>query len=541
MGCAQIVPLTGGPKDETPPQLDTLNSMSNYVIHFEKKDILLYFDEYVDLKDAAKQILISPPLSYPPNIQSRLKKVSVVFDEKEVLKEDATYVINFGSSIRDFSEGNELKDFTFVFSTGDFIDSLSVSGTVIDAYTKEPLEDMIVLLYIDHRDSIIYEERPYYFAKTNKEGAFRIENLKSDNFKIVVIEDLNANYLYDPRSERIGFLDSLHTTTPGDSSMLLLEIFRETTRAIYKSYEVLHQGEIKISFESKADPRDIQVLDSIQYFIQHPDPQSHDLILWYRPVGKNQLSWSLWRFDVMDTIHARINIRATDTLSRPLKITQFDHDTKIGLHPDDTLKAHFTYPITGFDNQHIEAIDTTTQDTLKIDWRIDNSPSMVLSGTTRWKPGQVIKITWFPGAIEDFFGHTNDTIREYLHIAPPTEFGDLRITCLDCDGSDLILILMEKEKLIDQKILPAPDSAIVFTHLKPNSYQLIMIEDTNGNGKWDAGNYLQHLQSESVYRPETITIQAGGSNLLELNLLNLRNKAVDQASDIEATPPDSIR
>ena len=128
IACGNQVPLTGGPRDESPPVLDTLESTRNNQIRFEKQPINLTFDEFVNLRDASKQILISPPLDKPPIINSRLKKVSVAFDEDEVLKENATYVINFGNSIVDFNEGNKLENYTFVFSTGDYIDSLSIKG-----------------------------------------------------------------------------------------------------------------------------------------------------------------------------------------------------------------------------------------------------------------------------------------------------------------------------------------------------------------------------------------------------------------------------
>ena len=208
--CANPIPPTGGPKDERPPQLDTLNSTRNMQIRFEKKDIVLAFDEWVELKDAFNQVVVSPPLEYRPTIERKKKTIQFKFDEREVLRDSATYVINFGEAIKDLTEGN-VAPIVFVFSTGDYIDSLSTEGTIVDAYTNEPVKDVIFMLYENLADSVFRTERPFYFARTDEAGKFVVNNMKSGTFKATALIDNNLNYRFDSEAEKIAFLDSTIT------------------------------------------------------------------------------------------------------------------------------------------------------------------------------------------------------------------------------------------------------------------------------------------------------------------------------------------
>ena len=140
-------------------------------------------------------------------LDTKEKKTVVIDLEEEKLRDNTTYTINFGEAIQDLTEGNAPKDFRFIFATGPYIDSLSVQGTVRDAFTNELKEDVFVILYDNLEDSVVNKERPYYFAKTDKTGKFRIPNVKQDTFKIFALIDNNFNYLFDAENEQIGFLN----------------------------------------------------------------------------------------------------------------------------------------------------------------------------------------------------------------------------------------------------------------------------------------------------------------------------------------------
>ncbi|MFW5757143.1 MAG: Ig-like domain-containing protein [Bacteroidota bacterium] len=204
--CANVVSPTGGPKDEQPPRV-LRSTPPNYSPNYNGEEIRIYFDEFVELKELSQNLLVSPPLKNDPEI--RLRGRSVVINIEDTLRENTTYNLFFGESIVDITEGNPLSNFQFVFSTGDYVDSLSVQGKAIDAATLEPAPDAFVMLYDSIFDSVPMLRRPVYVSKTNEEGAFNIRNMRDDEYLMFALTDMNSNYLYDSPDEIIAFSDSL--------------------------------------------------------------------------------------------------------------------------------------------------------------------------------------------------------------------------------------------------------------------------------------------------------------------------------------------
>ncbi|MFT4643835.1 MAG: hypothetical protein ACI8ZX_000231, partial [Planctomycetota bacterium] len=185
--CAEIVAPSGGEKDTQPPKVKK-SSPENYTTNFNSNKIEIKFDEFIKLNSGGGNILISPSLENKPKFELIGKKVIIIFKEK--LLKETTYIINFGSSIKDNNEGNILKDYKFIFSTGSFIDSLKIEGKVLNAFNKEAVDNVLVALYKKDEDSVLYK-KPLYFTKTNKEGQYSLENLKSNSYQIVALEDKN--------------------------------------------------------------------------------------------------------------------------------------------------------------------------------------------------------------------------------------------------------------------------------------------------------------------------------------------------------------
>ncbi|MFO7977675.1 MAG: Ig-like domain-containing protein, partial [Bacteroidales bacterium] len=209
--CANPVAPTGGPVDEEPPQV-VRSTPENYATNFQGGQVRIYFDEYVQLRDINNKLLISPPLETMPEI--RLRGRSIIMNIEEELRPNTTYNFFFGDAIVDITENNPMLNFQFVVATGDFVDSLSVMGQVLDAFTLAPMEEgTYVMLYDEYYDSIPYKEKPVYLSKTNAEGDFWIHNMREGEFKVFALQDLNSNFIYDLPEERIAFLDSLVTPT----------------------------------------------------------------------------------------------------------------------------------------------------------------------------------------------------------------------------------------------------------------------------------------------------------------------------------------
>ena len=207
--CAREITPTGGPSDKTAPQLDTLRSTPNLQTNFKKQDIILKFDEWLQLKDVNKQVFVSPPTNKKPLLTLKGKKVVISFDEKEELRPNTTYTIHLGNAIQDLNEGNPVNNMRIVFSTGSTIDSLSVRGKVIDALTGEPANEISVALYAETSDSAIIKSLPDYLAFTDESGQYIIQNIRPDSYTVAAFKDDNKNNKWTNPLELVAFYDTL--------------------------------------------------------------------------------------------------------------------------------------------------------------------------------------------------------------------------------------------------------------------------------------------------------------------------------------------
>jgi len=209
--CANPVTPSGGPKDTTPPQF-IKSEPPQLTTYFHSKSVRIYFDEYVELKDVQKNLIISPPVKTEPELKIKGKSVVITFDEDFL--SNTTYNIYFGDAIVDVNEGNPVSNFQYVFSTGAVIDSMTLSGYVYDAFTLKPVESANVMLYYDMYDTIPFDSapfyvRPYYMTRTDKQGNFVLNNIRDLDYKIFALKDENSSMTYDQPSEQIAFLDTL--------------------------------------------------------------------------------------------------------------------------------------------------------------------------------------------------------------------------------------------------------------------------------------------------------------------------------------------
>ncbi len=206
--CAQVGSLTGGLKDSIPPRM--LKSMPKYKsANFDKDKITLTFDEYVQFKDIDQQFIVSPVVSKKP--EYTIKQKSVVVKFKSPLKDSTTYTLDFGNSVVDNNEGNALKNFQFVFSTGSVVDSFSLKGNILDAFTALPPKDVVIQLYEKFDTLTPIKEQPSYVSKSDTSGNFSINNIRKANYHIFALKDVNSNYKYDQPNEQIAFIDSVYT------------------------------------------------------------------------------------------------------------------------------------------------------------------------------------------------------------------------------------------------------------------------------------------------------------------------------------------
>lgn len=224
--CANIIPPTGGEKDLNPP-VALYNSANT--TNFKEGEIEIRFNEFVVLKNAREQFYTSPPLKETPKLT--VKGKSVYLNWEEALQTEQTYLFHLGDGIADYNEGNLLPNYSFLFSTGSSLDSLSLSGTISDALTKEPKKGAFAVLYIysvSNSDSLLYLEQPQYIAKADENGHFHFPNLKDEQYLLFALADEDRSLTFSLAEEVVGFHEEV--VSP-DSTTIELLLFNETSLA----------------------------------------------------------------------------------------------------------------------------------------------------------------------------------------------------------------------------------------------------------------------------------------------------------------------
>jgi len=328
-GCAQQGAPTGGPQDVTPPRVLEADP-PNYSTHFETNKITITFDEYLDMGNFTQELVVSPPMEEKPLIRMRGKSLIIEFEEE--LKDDVTYTFNFGEGIKDLNEQNVLLNYEYVFSTGEYLDSLSVKGKLRNAYDLTiPEIPVFVMLYTSLEDSVPLTDIPYYVGRTDKEGNFAVNNLRKDIYKIFVLKDGNNNFLYDLPTERIAFLDTSLNIDGDYFRKLLLE------SGVYDSTD-LEPDTMQLDIDTTGMSQDsiVILLDSLE--AQKPDFNALFLDLFmFEEASMNQFVAEYTR-DEREVLQMVFNIPVTDSFSYkpfiPADVHQEDLIPEFGLERD---------------------------------------------------------------------------------------------------------------------------------------------------------------------------------------------------------------
>lgn len=508
-GCAQIVQPTGGPRDTIPPRLDSLVSTPNLQTNFEKQRIVLTFDEFLQLKDVLTQVVVSPPLQKRPKVT--LHKYSTVyfdFDPEDSLRTDATYTINFGKAIQDFTEGNPAP-IRFVFSTGEYIDSLKVSALVVDALTGKPVPDLLVMLYDNLADSVVRTERPFYFGITDRNGQTVIENVKGGAFKAFVLEDLNLNYLYDQAAEGIAFPDSNLTVTDSVLNFISVRFFREEPALRLDDHEEPYPGLVKLLFNR--EPYDLEwtpLADSLDWYEKRV---ADTTFVWYRQ--PDSIDWRLVvRQDtLLDTLHitGRSGRTALEPGLRPAEPANAA-SLRQPLHPARPIRLAFNHPLQTADTSLIRLLEDTLLTRIPVTAEIDSADHRVLLLRASWVEELPYELELLPGALTDLLGYANDTLRRTYKAKKRTDYGNLQFTLtqLDSTGAYVVELNFKDARLQSYQVQNEAVFTRKLTGLDPGQYSLRIIEDLNANGRWDPGNYDLRRQPERIFRQTLEEVRA---------------------------------
>lgn len=502
--CATISPLEGGAKDERPPGVIEAESTPNFQTQFTPTQIALTFDEWITLDDVFNQVVISPPLEYRADISLKGRTVLVKLDEREQLRNSATYTINFGTSIKDLTERNPAENLRFVFSTGEFLDSLSVEGRIVDALTGEPVEKALFMLYDNLADSVVRTERPFYFGRTNKEGNFRIPNVRADTLKGFALLDADLNYRYNQSRERIGFPDSPIAVTDSSSRQILIRLFDEKRPIRLLDAETKGFGQVKITYSQRPESIQVSALDS-NVVLLNPEWLGDSVRIWYQ--AKDTAAWQL--FITADSIRLDTFMVKSDmdianfSAQSPLRLLSPNQGTTALLHPDASAALTFNRPVLRVDTSLIQWSEDSLILPMAPAWSQDTGSIRNLNAVFSWREALIYDMQALPGAFTDVFGITNpDTITLRWRIEQRKNFATLHLLLQDMDPeSRYYLALLNSAKMeIAQKHISGKDTGrITFTPIQPGQYALRVVLDRNGNGRWDSGIYDQGIQPEEVF------------------------------------------
>jgi uncharacterized protein (DUF2141 family) len=494
-GCAKRGSITGGPKDTIPPYILS-SSPENMTTNFTGNQIRIDFNEYIKIKDVNKQLIISPPMNTAPDIVptgSASKYINIKI--KDTLKPNTTYAFNFGQSITDNNEGNPYSQFKFVFSTGAYIDSLTLNGRIRDAYSKETDDYVSVMLYEANEkftDSTIYKEKPRYVTNTlDSVVDYSLQNLKEGKYYLVAIKDKNSNYRFDPKNDKIGFLPK-PITIPTDT-LYVLDLFTEVQP--FKVLKPLQASQNKLFVPYEGDPRGTkaivrngsEIIPSVLTKVEDRD----SLRLWIpRVIKADSLLVSAGKGDDMKEFNVKIKeLKTIDSLSvRALQSSGIDFREKF------TLSS--STPLVNIDNSKISLIKKDSSTVAFITKYNDYEQTLEFDFVKEEE--QAYTFTLMPGAMRDFYGKENDTLNYKVRTLTYADYGNLRISLENVNRFPLILQITNAKGDVQAEYYSEGETQINFDAIKPDKYMLRVIYDDNKNREWDTGNYLQKRQPEEV-------------------------------------------
>ncbi|MBT8238808.1 MAG: Ig-like domain-containing protein [Croceitalea sp.] len=516
--CAQRGTPTGGPKDETPPVLIKADP-PNMTVNFNEKRIRLYFDEYIKLTDVQNQLIVSPPLKYLPEIKplgGAMKFIEI--NLKDTLRANTTYTINFGQSIVDHNEGNPTSFLSYVFSTGDYIDSLKLAGAVKDAFNKKADEFVSVMLYemdSSYNDSTIFKHPPNYITNTlDSVPFFELKNLKAGHYALFGITDKAKNNVFDQRSDKIGFLsDTIQLPT---DEVYLLNLFMERPDYSVSVPSYAAKNKIIFGYQGEAEAISINTLtqlpDSVKTMIRK-DSERDSLNYWLTPTDIDSIIFTVANVQLkkIDTFTVKTRKLAMDTLR-----LDPSHRGKLGF--EDEFHINASTPLVQLDTSKVELMN---QDSLRlpIKMQLDTIRNKVIIDFEKLG-NQKYNFTLLPGAVQDFFGSQNDTLQYRLSTGSYADYGNLRMNITGAVEYPIIVQLTSEKGEVKREVYATEPRLFEFNNLDVGNYALRVIFDANDNGKWDTGNYLKKLQPEKVsHWPEILEMRANWDEIKTFNIL----------------------
>lgn len=577
--CANIGNPSGGPIDKTPPIFMRSNPTPN-AVNVKDRKIEIFFDEIVTLKDPSTKIIVSPAQTEMPRMSALGRKVTVELVDS--LLPNTTYTIDFSNSIQDNNEGNAIDNFAFAFSTGSVIDSMRVSGYVLDSRTLEPMQSVVVGLQSNLADFAFHKEKLQRVALTNDRGQFTIRNVSPGSYHIFALKDLDRDYKFGNPTEDIAFLDSIIVPSIGsreaadtvyndlneiDTIMratrpayfpndILLSMFNEDRKSQYLANNLrVDSTRISLTFAAASDTlpslnivgrNDVpdqwytlersQTNDTLTYWIRPPHLVSADTLMvattYLRTDTASNLSWGT------DTLKFTFQRQKAKKKKKNEETDSLEQIRFMELHPlaNGTQEVYAPLllqtgtPIERYSREAFHLQRKLQSDTTFYPAEIK---SIALRDSTLSRRDLMLKVDWEPGAayklavdslaMTDIYGLQTKPLKVDFNVRKMEEYGNIVFNIPAVRDSAIVELLDGTEKIVLRA--PVKSHRAELLNLLPGKYYARLFIDRNGNGKYDTGNYDMHLQpEETVYYPGAINLK--------------KNWDVEQTWDIYATPID---
>lgn len=577
--CANIGNPSGGPIDKTPPIFMHSNPTPN-AVNVKDRKIEIFFDEIVTLKDPSTKIIVSPAQTEMPRMSALGRKVTVELVDS--LLPNTTYTIDFSNSIQDNNEGNAIDNFAFAFSTGSVIDSMRVSGYVLDSRTLEPMQSVVVGLQSNLADSAFHKEKLQRVALTNDRGQFTIRNVSPGSYHIFALKDLDRDYKFGNPTEDIAFLDSIIVPSIGsreaadtiyndlneiDTIMratrpayfpndILLSMFNEDRKSQYLANNLrVDSTRISLTFAAASDTlpslsivgrNDVpdqwytlersQTNDTLTYWIRPPHLVSADTLMvattYLRTDTASNLSWGT------DTLKFTFQRQKAKKKKKNEETDSLEQIRFMELHPLANGTQEVYAPLL---LQTGTPIERYSREAFHLQRKLQNDTtfypaeikSIALRDSTLNRRDLMLKVDWEPGAayklavdslaMTDIYGLQTKPLKVDFNVRKMEEYGNIVFNIPAVRDSAIVELLDGTEKIVLRA--PVKNHRAELLNLLPGKYYARLFIDRNGNGKYDTGNYDMHLQpEETVYYPGAINLK--------------KNWDVEQTWDIYATPID---
>lgn len=467
------------------------------------------FDEFVQVKDIANQLVVTPQTKEMPLVEAIGKRVTVKFNED--LLPNTTYRLFFGNSISDMHEANLFSNFEFVFSTGSFIDSLYIKGKIVNAFNLKPENEITVGLYKDNEtDSVVFKKKPLYITRTSSDGSYKVSYLPKSSFKTFAFSDKNKNLLFDGGEEVVAFNDAIINT--GVDTLINLKTFKEDVPKVflkksispyygvaYITYNKEQKNVVKPYYANQAD--NIKSIDEV----------NDTCIVYYKDI-----------FDTLRLVIQHPERNTSDTISMSVMSkerferlkTEKKHIVSVDLKPMEGNRLdYFVNPVLVFNNW----IDGTNYDVskmilqyktdslIKTDVQLSKKGDNAFVLANKLMQNTNYELILNKGAFKTRIGIESDSVKISFKTSEPSDYATLNTKLLLPKKENYIVqVVNDKEvvmaeQYVEMSLTTSAEQLLKFKNMLPGNYFLKVIEDKNQNRKWDTGNILLQKQPETIY------------------------------------------